>query len=134
MARRSRSKRQQALDSLSVEQLRCRAFRYHAWEDVDMMPMVWGVMKVDHWRLECTRCGNQATEYRDPVTGERVEYTQRQYLAKPGYSLGIQFDPGEFFQELRARRLGSPGAQKRYQRERANLQVLDGGAEAADAG
>ncbi len=108
-----RTKKQSTIENLDIDQLRCRGLR-HAWEDVDMMPMIWGVMRVEHWRLVCDRCRSEATEYRDSVTCERVG--TRQYRLAPGYSLPYKYTQADIFAELRARRLSTPGVKEEHDR------------------
>lgn len=114
-----RTKKQSTLEQLDLDQLRCRGLR-HQWEDVDMLPMIWGTMKVEHWKLQCDRCNSTATEYRDPVTCERIG--QRQYQLAPGYSLPYKYTQADFFVEIRARRLSTPGVKQAYTKK---LRALD---------
>lgn len=100
MARRT--KRLSSLETLSVEQLMCRALR-HAWTDVDMLYMKWGNQRVEQWRLVCDRCNGVATEYRDPVTFERIG--SRSYKHEESYSLAYRYTQAEYFAELHSRRL-----------------------------
>ena len=79
--------------------------------------MIWGSMKVEHWKLECDRCHSNATEYRDPVTCERIG--RRQYQRAPGYSLDYRYAKAEFFQELSRRRKAAARAAKRSSRQSA---------------
>jgi hypothetical protein len=106
--------RKSTLETLSIEQLLCRAF-FHAWLDKDMLAMIWGTMKVEQWHLECDRCHSGASEYRDPVTCERIG--QRQYQHAPGYSLDYRYTKAEFFQELSRRRKAAVRAAKRASKQ-----------------
>lgn len=113
-----------SLDELDLEQLRCRGLR-HAWEDVDMVPMIWGIMHVEHWRLRCMRCNSVSTEYRDPVTCERIG--RRQYQLAPGYSLAYRYANADYFVELRTRRLSTPGLRQKHSRALRALDDDEGG-------
>lgn len=79
-------KKVSSLGDLTILQLQCHIYK-HAWYDVDMLAVVWGGTRVEHWRLKCERCGGEATEYRDSVTCARIG--QRQYQQAPGYLTGI---------------------------------------------
>ena len=112
-----RTKKQSTLQSLPFNFLLCYALR-HAWLDKSMLPMIWGTMKVEHWKLECDRCRGGATEYRDPVTYERIG--QRQYQSAPGYKLGVRYTQAEFFQEIARRRKAEVRAAKRTSKQAAS--------------
>lgn len=103
------------MEELTVDQLLCHVYK-HAWRDLDAMPMIWGSFSVEHWRLECTRCGGGATEYRDPVTCRRIG--QRQYQTAPGYSTGINYSQADYLVELRRRRLVERAQPRRKARTR----------------
>jgi hypothetical protein len=105
------------LQSLSFDYLLCRAF-LHSWLDKDMLPMIWGAMKVEQWNLECDRCRSTASEYRDPVTCERVG--QRQYQLAPGYSMDYKYDRSEIFQEISRRRKAEKRAARAAARQAAS--------------
>lgn len=97
-------KRVSTMEELTISQLLCHIYK-HAWRDLDMIPMIWGSSRVEHWRLQCTRCKSGATEYRDPVSCERMG--QRQYQLTPGYTTGIFYSQADYLVELRRRRLAA---------------------------
>lgn len=111
-----RTRKQRTLETLTMEQLLCRALR-HAWLDKDMLFMIWGKQRVEQWKLECDRCHGGATEYRDPVTYERIG--QRQYQPAPGYTLGVRYTQAEYFAEISRRRKAAERAVKRTSRQAA---------------